>query len=163
MVFKGTEERRHIMKKKLLTIILSGALALSFTACGDSSDSASDKTESSKETTSDVAEEPAEDVTYQSVLDDYTQKIKDATPGLVDEYNTESAEAGGDVQKLAELSNAKITKLAEISNEGISKMADIMLKSGDEQETYEEWAAKLQAVYQENAQQITDAYMSSAS
>lgn len=152
------------MKKRLLTIILSGMLAMSFTACGNAGDTTSDKkAESSKESTTKVSEEPTEDVTYQSILDDYTQKIKDATPGLVDEYNTESAEAAGDVQKLAELSNAKISKLAEISNEGISKMADIMLKSGDEQETYEEWAAKLQAVYQENAQQITDAYMSSAS
>ncbi|MGC4018355.1 MAG: hypothetical protein QM793_03430 [Muricomes sp.] len=154
------------MKKKILATILAAMLALSFTACGSGGDSSVDtkKTDTAaKETPAETkTAEPVEESTYQSILDDYTQKIKDATPGLVDEYNSEAAGAAGDVNKLAEISNAKITKLAEISNEGISKMAELMLKNGDEQATYEEWAGKLTDVYMEYAQQITDAYMSSA-
>lgn len=152
------------MKKKLLAVIAVCMIAMIFTACGSSEDdSASDTTgDAAKETVSEKTEEPAEDVSYQSILDDYTQKIEDATPGLVEEYNNESADAAGDINKLAELSNSKITKLAEISNEGISKMAELMIKNGDEQETYEEWAAKLTSVYEEYAKQITDAYTNSA-
>ena len=40
-------------------------------------------------------------------------------------------------------------------------MAELMLKNGDDQETYEEWAGKLQDVYTEYSTQITDAYTSS--
>ena len=42
-------------------------------------------------------------------------------------------------------------------------MAELMTKSGDEYETYEEWAGKLQDVYMEYAAQITDAYTNSTS
>lgn len=37
-----------------------------------------------------------------------------------------------------------------------------MTQNGDEYETYEEWAGKLQDVYMEYAAQITDTYTSSA-
>ena len=36
-----------------------------------------------------------------------------------------------------------------------------MLKNGDSEDVYTEWANKLNDVYMEEAQQITDAYMSS--
>lgn len=38
-----------------------------------------------------------------------------------------------------------------------------MNKNGDEYETYEDWAGKLQDVYMEYSTQITDAYTDSAS
>ena len=41
-------------------------------------------------------------------------------------------------------------------------MAELMTKNGDKYETYEEWAAKLTDVYMQQSQQITDAYMASA-
>ena len=41
-------------------------------------------------------------------------------------------------------------------------MAELMLENGDDQETYEEWAGKLQDVYTEYSTQITDAYTNSA-
>ena len=108
------------MKKKLLTIILATTMALSFTACGSGGDSSGDTPKSTSESsTKEPEKEPEQEVTYQSILDDYTQKIKEATPGLVEEYNAEAAEKAGDVNALAELSNAKIEKLAEISNDGI--------------------------------------------
>ena len=135
--------------KKLLSILLTLGIIFSFAACGNGG-----STEDAANTDSAA--------TYESIYDEYAQKIKDATPGLVEEYNNEAAEKAGDINALAELSNAEIEKLAEISNEGIEKMAELMLKNGDSEETYTEWANKLTDVYMEEAQKITDEYMNSA-
>lgn len=158
------------MKKKLVTLILAGTMAFSVAACGGNigSESTAEETQAEEnvgatETESENAESSdSEEVTYQSILDDYTKQIQDATPGLVEEYNTESADKTGDIEALAELSNSKVEKLAEICNEGVEKMAELMLENGDDQETYEEWAGKLQDVYTEYSTQITDAYTNSA-
>lgn len=135
--------------KKILTALLALGIIFSFAACG------------SEGATEDAAStEPT--VTYESIYDEYAQKIKDATPRLIEEYNNEAAEKAGDINALAEFSNAKIEKLAEISNEGIEKMAELMFKNGDSDETYTEWANKLTDVYMDEAQKITDEYMNSA-
>lgn len=146
------------MKNKIVAMMMIGMLAVSMTACGGSETPTKNPSESTQN-----QEELKTEATYQSILDDYTTKIKEAVPKLLEEYNSESADKLNDINALAELSNSKIEKLAEISNEGIGKMADLMLKSGDSQETYEEWAGKLTDVYMTEAQQITDAYMNSAS
>ena len=136
--------------KKIAVILLVLMMCLGFAACGgDSGETANDE----------ATEAPA---TYQSILDEYTKKIQDAVPGLLEEYNTEAAEKAGDIQALAELSNDKISKLAEISNEGIEQMAELMYDNGDEYETYEEWANKLTDVYMTESEKITNAYMDSA-
>ena len=146
------------MKKKIVAMILVGAMALSITACsGDKEPSKNNEPKTEK-----VEKEPEVEVTYQSILDDYTQKIADATPGLVEEYNNESAAIADDLNALAELSNSKVEKLAEISNQGVSEMATLMQKNGDEYSVYEEWSLKLTDVYTQYATQITDAYTASA-
>lgn len=155
------------MRKKLVVLILAGAMAFSMAACGgsDEAEPAAEETQIEENTESkseDAESSDSEEVTYQSILDDYTKQIQDATPGLVEEYNTESADKAGDIEALAELSNSKVEKLAEICNEGIEKMAELMLENGDDQETYEEWAGKLQDIYTEYSAQITDAYTNSA-
>lgn len=153
------------MKKRIVAIMMAGMLAVSATACGGGSgEDASDTTqEADNASDSAEAEDPEAEVTYQSILDDYTKQIQDATPGLVDEYNTEAADKAGDLEALAELSNSKVEELAKICNDGVGEMADLMIKNGDDQETYEEWAGKLQDVYTEYAAQITDAYTDSTS
>lgn len=148
------------MKKKIIAMLLTGAIVLSITACDGNTDSEKDNKANAETTTK--QEEPAVAVTYQSILDDYTQKIADATPGLVEEYNNESAAIAGDLNALAELSNSKVGKLAEISNQGVSEMATLMQKNGDEYSVYEEWSLKLTDVYTQYAAQITDAYTASA-
>lgn len=115
---------------------------------------------------SSVSEPPSQNGvgnSYQSVLDEYTQKIIDMTPNLVNEYNSESASLSGDINALAKLCNDKVSVLAGICNDGISEMAKIKLDSGDDYSVYEEWAGKLQDVYMEYANQIQDAYLNSAS
>ena len=155
------------MRKKLVALMMVGAMAFSMASCGgsDEAEPAAEETQVEENTESkseDAESSDSEEVTYQSILDDYTKQIQDATPGLVEEYNTESADKAGDIEALAELSNSKVEELAEICNEGVEKMAELMLENGDDQETYEEWAGKLQNVYTEYSAQITDAYTNSA-
>lgn len=126
-------------------------------------DKVSDDPENESERGNDSSNENSTDnASYQSILDEYSEKMKEATPGLVDEFKNEAAKYSGDINELAEISNDKIGKLAEISNEGIEEMANIMHSNGDDYDTYEEWAGKLMDVYTEYAQEITDAYMDSA-
>lgn len=146
------------MKKKIVTMLLIGTMALSMTACGGDKEPEKENTAKTEAT----EKEPEVEVTYQSILDDYTKKIADATPGLVKEYNNEAAPIAGDLNALAELSNSKVEKLAEISNQGVSEMATLMQKNGDEYSVYEEWSLKLTDVYTQYAKQIADAYTSSA-
>ena len=146
------------MKKKIVAMILVGAMALSIACSGDKEPSKNNEPKTEK-----VEKEPEVEVTYQSILDDYTQKIADATPGLVEEYNNESAAIADDLNALAELSNSKVEKLAEISNQGVSEMATLMQKEdGDGMHVTEEWSLKLTDVYTQYAAQITDAYTASA-
>lgn len=95
--------------------------------------------------------------TYEDVLKEYTDKIEQAAPTLVEEFRTESSGIT-DITKLAEISIAKIQKLAEISTEGIGKMAEIRLKNNDGNGLYEDWAKKLTDVYEREAKKITDEY-----
>lgn len=147
------------MKNKIVALMLAGCMALSITACGGGKETP--KNNESK--TENVEKEPEVEVTYQSILEEYTKKIADATPKLVEEYNKESAKISNDLNALAKLSNDKVGELAKISNDGISEMAKLMQKSGDKYSVYEEWSLKLTDVYTEYAKQITDSYTNSAS
>lgn len=100
---------------------------------------------------------------YQTILDDYSERIRDTVPGLIEEYNAEAANNTEGLQGLATLSNEKISELAEISNDGISEMAEYYYHAGSgSYDEYEEWAGKLMDVYMEEAAKIQEAYMDSA-
>ena len=114
-----------------------------------------------KETGKEVLDALTDNETYESILDDYSKQIADATPGLIEEYNSEAAASDGTIDAKATICNDKVSALAEISNDGVSEMAQLMYRNGDEYSTYEEWAGKLYDVYMEYAGQIQDAYMDS--
>lgn len=100
---------------------------------------------------------------YQEILDEYTIKLQEATPTLIEEYNSEAAANDAGVEGLAEISNQKVEALAVISNEGMEKMAAFYMSHGSGQYSdYEDWAKKLQEVYTEEAQKIFDNYLNSA-
>ena len=100
---------------------------------------------------------------YEDIYNEYKQKIIDATPGLVEEYNNEAASNNAGLEGLAEICNNKIAVLADISTEGISEMADFMLKNGNgSYSDYEDWSGKLMDVYMDESGKITDAYLESA-
>ena len=101
--------------------------------------------------------------TYESILEDYSQRIRDAAPWLAAEFREEAENNDAGLEGLAELSLAKTTILAEISSEGVERMATVWFTHGSgSYEEYEEWAAKLMDVYEEEAQLIMDAYIEAA-
>ncbi len=100
--------------------------------------------------------------TYESVLNEYTDKLQSATPNLIEEYNLEAANNDKGLEGLAEIANNKVEDLAEIVNEGVQEMAEVMYTSGSgKYEEYEDWATKLYDVYEVEATKIYDAYTNS--
>ena len=136
--------------KRVLVLLLTAVVMFAFAGCGS-------------EVTDDAQNEATkESATYQDIFDEYSEQIKAATPKLVDEYNKEADGVKGDVEKLAEISNDKITELAKIETKGTEKMAELMYENGDDYDIYEKWAQKLYDVYEECAGEINDEYMDSA-
>lgn len=157
--------------KKTLSFLLALLMVVSLCACGDNSIPATDNTsspeQSSEPAESVVNEEPVEEETgytsYQEILDAYTVKLQEATPGLIEEYNAEAAENTDGLEGLATICNEKVSALAEISMEGIQEMANIYLHVGDGTDNeYQEWSGKLQDVYLTEAAKIQEVYMESA-
>lgn len=116
----------------------------------------SDGTVSESTTTATTSEYDSS--SYQSILNEYTEKIKAAIPTLIAEYKAEAANNTNGLTGLVEIAKSKISKLAEIEAEGIGKLADLYSNtdSGKYSE-YEEWAKKLFEVYSAEAQKILDA------
>lgn len=150
------------MKKQVLAIALAGAMALTMVGCSSGASSSSSSSAASSAASSSSAAQQASTDTYESILADYSAQIEAEAPVLVEEYNTEAASLGSDVQAKAQLSNDKISELAKISTEGTEKMAELMMKKGDDYSVYEDWANQLNDVYMAQSQLITDAYMASA-
>jgi hypothetical protein len=119
------------------------------------------------DTRSTAPEAQKNEETYKALHDEYTKKLKEATPGLIDQFHAEAEHNEEGIEGLANISNAKIALLAEISSEGMTAMAQVMYSSGTSSDPesfieYETWAGKLQTVYMEEVSKITDAYLSSA-
>ena len=137
----------------LLVIAVICICMIALTACGTTSSESAAAPASTQETAAS---------SYEDIYEEYAQKIKAATPSLIEEYKAEAANNTAGMNGLAELSNGKIEKLAAISVEGTEKMAALMLSSGSGNSSeYDDWAAKLNSVYMEEAQKITDEYMAS--
>lgn len=64
--------------------------------------------------------------TYQSILDDYTQKIEEATSRLIEEYYEDVALNTNGLEGLATLSNDKVLELADICTDGVEEMVEVM-------------------------------------
>lgn len=97
---------------------------------------------------------------YEDILEEYSKKLSDAVPGLVEEFNEEAKDNQDGLTGLATICNDKVGELAKICNDGVQEMAKIYMKKGSgEYSEYEEWAGKLQGVYAEEAGKIQDAYM----
>ena len=86
--------------KKAFSFVLALLMTISLCACGNTSTPTTDDTsspeQSSEPVESVVDKEPVEEETgytsYQEILDAYTVKLQEATPGLIEEYNAEAAE-----------------------------------------------------------------------
>lgn len=147
--------------KKIITKFSALLMVLALVGCSASTEATKTST-GNDETKAEEVESTEETVTetYESIYNDYAAQLQEASPKLVEEYNSECTDF--DLTGKAELSNKKIEELAKISTEGTEKMATLMYKNGDEYSVYEDWATKLTNVYMDEAQKITDAYMDSA-
>lgn len=105
---------------------------------------------------------PNEEKTYQSIFDEYSQKLRSVTPVLIEEYNAEAANNNAGITGLGRIYNSKIMKLSGIRSEGSVEMGKVLYSSGSGNSSeYLEWVGKLQEVYSAEADKITDTYMSS--
>ncbi len=194
-------ERKITMKKKMLLLILIGAMAITMTACDgtniqraayelthdqeepevdiddeletdyeyeseeDEKPEKRDKRED-EEITEEVTESDwdddvlAEEREYQEIYLNYSDKMEERTPELVDEFWDETDGIENDNDALADLCDDKITVLSEIDIEGESKMYDLMEANGDDYEVYEKWSSKLNDVYMNQSSALSDAYNS---
>ena len=101
---------------------------------------------------------------YEDIYKEYSKKITDLSPKLIEEYKTEAASNTKGIEGLAEIANSKVEQLAEIDAEGTEAMAQFMYTKGaGNYEDYEEWATKLYEVYNTEATKIYNEYMASAS
>lgn len=132
--------------KKLLGIISILAVMLVFAACEGSTKTADDS--SATETKA----------TYESIYNEYSQKIIDTTSDIVAEYDTEAAEADGDSANLVAASVDKIQEIADINADGVEKMAELLYEDPESEEDYSAWVDKLTAVYTEQSKIIEDTY-----
>ena len=98
-------------------------------------------------------------ISYEDILNEYTQKLQTATPTLIDEFREEAESNQDGVTGLATLSNIKTSKLAEICTEGTQKMATLYYLKGGEYSEYSEWAGKLTDVYMVEGLKIHDVYI----
>ncbi len=140
--------------KRIVWLSLIVTIALSFCACSNNQVQEVKKVgEAIKSNTK----------TYETVLEEYTNKLQEATPKLIEEYKNEATKNTDGLQGLASLCNDKVSELAKISTDGIQEMAQLMLHSGSgSYDEYQEWSTKLQNVYMDEAAKIQDTYMSSA-
>lgn len=124
--------------KKMIVSTLVLLMAFAFTGCGSSS--------------------TEEAVTYDSIYEEYSAKIKEAGTKAVKEFKEEAADET-DVTELATLANNKVMDIANVQVEGGTKMAELMTKNGDEYSKYEKAYKKLYAVYNDEGMKVYSAYM----
>ena len=99
---------------------------------------------------------------YEAIYNDYAQRLRNATPVLINEYNLEKQSNTEGISGLAKILNNKIEKQAELLNEGIGELAKYYFSnSSGSYDEYEEWADKLYDVYMEEADKLYDVYMES--
>lgn len=153
-IVAALQRKDDTMKKKIITIMLVGAMSMTV-ACGNP------KTSQPNEPDQTNNEDVKSESSYQGILDEYTEKLKDGAQQLADEYTKEAEDMNGDINALTELSANKIEKLAEISTEGIEKMA--VLNNDDNDDSYNAWATKLTDIYTKQSQIIMNAYTESVS
>lgn len=159
-----------LRKTRLLVLFAAAFLITCFSGCSEneSGDAQKDTRDNAAVETSESMNQNEEkdfqqEKTYESILADYTEKLRSRTPELIEEYKEEAASNDGGLNGLAEIANKKVESLAEVVNKGVEEMAKIMYTTGSgKYEEYQDWATKLYDVYEEEASKIYDAYMNSA-
>lgn len=101
----------------------------------------------------------AEEGEFEVIFSEFSQMMRDATPGLISEMTDKvrSEDAGFSVS--AEICAEEIRKLSEISGAGTEKMSELIRKATREKyELYSLWSSKLNEVYKGESEKIMEAY-----
>lgn len=102
-----------------------------------------------------------DDVTYQDILEEYEQKLKNETLNIVEEYNVEYKKVLDSPSAMLELAESKWNKILAIDAEGINQMNELMRKNGDALTICQEWADKLNNCCKEQQKILQTAYTDS--
>lgn len=151
------------MKKILLAFVLAIVMSIGLVGCGGASEPSNDSSASNASEESsgaDIAED-APTKTYESVMIQYASELQDATPVLMERYYQAAPELNAEAK--AQLATDITTELAKICDDGIAEFAQIQLANGDAQSVYDDWASRLQAIYEQQVQLITEAYTATIS
>lgn len=96
---------------------------------------------------------------YEEIFQEYSDKLTELTPVLVEEFNAEAEANEGGIEGLTEIFDAKIDRLSEIYIKGTEAMTNYMYEvKSDDSGLYLEWTQKLSGVFMEESQKITDEY-----
>lgn len=132
------------MKHKFITLGICLALSFSTVACAGG--------ERKAETS---AQEDVGKVTYQTILEEYRQKLSAAVPGLVEEFHSEIVGKEGDPDEISEISTAKEEELSQIAVEGIQKMSELAAEDPETDESkLEEWTQELHNVFDSTSETL---------
>ena len=98
----------------------------------------------------------------QAVVDDYSARIREATPRLMEEFKAET-EGESDGRVLAHVCNKKIGVLAELCNEGLREIWDLLYAnkldpSHPDYEDYTDYEFRLNLAYEDAAMEVSNLY-----
>ena len=98
----------------------------------------------------------------QAVVDDYSARMRAATPRLMEEFKAET-QGEKDGRVLAYVCNKKIGELAELCNSGLSEIWELLYEEGidpshEDYDSYTDYEFRLNLVYEDEAMKISDLY-----
>lgn len=98
---------------------------------------------------------------YEAIYNDYAQKLTDATPGLIEEFESEAALNFGGEEGLTEILSSKQLVLSEIAAECANVLSAFYSASSQddaEATAYIEWNNKINSMYTQEARKLTEIY-----
>lgn len=97
---------------------------------------------------------------YQSIYDEYSKRMSDMTPNLIDEYKSKARQNTQGLNGLGDIYWDVQEKEADLYWEGQSEMAEYYWDNGSGvYSEYQDWVGKLYDVYQEETEKLFQAHM----
>ena len=115
------EKENFIMKKKLLAVLLTGAMVMSMlTACGGDSEETSTDTATKNVTADSTDGEMCSDETFSALQDNYASMVE-AYNAVKELYESDGIEADADIEDILNEASDVINEMGEISQDAITE------------------------------------------
>lgn len=115
------EKENFIMKKKLLAVLLTGAMVMSMlTACGGDSEETSTDTATKNVTADSTDGEMCSDETFSALQDNYASMVE-AYNAVKELYESDGIEADADIEDILNEASDVINEMGEISQDTITE------------------------------------------